>query len=83
MGTAQQRVRLARDLEDVFRGTRIDLVVLADVDPFLALDAVSGDLLYTADKVREAEYELYVLGRAGDLAPFERERRALLLSGVR
>jgi hypothetical protein len=31
--------------------------------------------------VRQAEYELHALRRAGDLAPFERERRALLLTG--
>jgi hypothetical protein len=29
----------------------------------------------------QAAYQLYVLRRAGDLAPFERERRRMLLAG--
>jgi hypothetical protein len=60
---------------------RVDLVWLPGAEPYLALDVVSGELLHCADPVRQAEYELYVLRRAGDLAPFERERRAFLLSG--
>lgn len=59
----------------------MDLVMLPEAEAYLALDVVSGELLYCADAVRQAEYELYVLRRAGDLAPFERERRALLLTG--
>jgi hypothetical protein len=33
------------------------------------------ELLWGADEDDEAEYQLYVLRRAGDVAPFERERR--------
>ncbi len=77
----RERVRLAMALEDLLGTTRVDLVMLPEADPYLALDVVSGELFYCADAVRQAEYELYVLRRAGDLAPFERERRALLLTG--
>jgi len=73
------RVLLAVAFEEVFAAPRVDLVVLPEAPPFLALSAVSGELLYARDGVREANYQLYVLRRAGDLAPFERERRAILL----
>jgi hypothetical protein len=74
------RVRLAIALEELLGVSRVDLVMLPAADPYLALDVVTGELLYCADPVRQAEYALYVLRRAGDLAPFERERRALLLT---
>lgn len=77
----RERVRLAAAIEHLLGVPRVDLVILPEADPYLALDAVSGELLYCADAVRQAEYELYTLRRAGDLAPFERERRALLLTG--
>lgn len=77
--TARQRVRIALDLEDLFDTGRVDLVVLPEVGPFLARDIVAGELLHCADRHDQCEYELYVLRRAGDLAPFERERRAQVL----
>jgi hypothetical protein len=75
-------VRLTGDLEDLFTVPRVDLVVLPQASPYLALDAVSGELLFCADQYREAEFQLYVLRRAGDLAFFERERRQRLLTGI-
>ena len=77
---AADRVDLMQALESVFPAPRIDLVVLPEAPPFLALAAVTGELLYARDRHREAVYQLYVLRRAGDLAPFERERRAWLLN---
>lgn len=74
-----ERVDLASALEDLLGVMRVDLVVVSEVDAFLARDIVAGELLYCADADDQAEYELYVLRRAGDLAPFERERRELLL----
>jgi predicted nucleotidyltransferase len=79
---AQRRARLTIALEDVFGGARVDLVLLPEAPAFLALDIVNGELLVAADKDRVAEYELLVLRRAGDLAPFERERRRLILTGA-
>ena len=76
------RVRLTAALEDLFDVPRVDLVVLPQAGPFLALDVVSGELLCCTDSIREAEYQLFVLRRAGDLAFFERERRHQLLSGI-
>ena len=59
---------------------RVDLVVLPEAGAFLALAVVSGELLYCDNSTEQAEYELYVLRRAGDLLPFERARRELILS---
>lgn len=77
--TAQDRVRLAIALEDVLDVNRVDLVVLPEASPYLALDVVCGELLCVTDPDAEAAYQLYVLRRAGDLAPLERERRRMLL----
>jgi predicted nucleotidyltransferase len=79
--TARDRVRLTIALEDLFGVARVDLVILPEASPYLALDVVRGTLLCTTDPGAEAAYQLYVLRRAGDLAPFERERRRMLLAG--
>ena len=80
--TAHERVRLAVELEERLGAKRVDLVVLPEADPFLALDVIRGELLYCADADAQAEDELYVLRRAGDLARFARERWRLILSGT-
>ncbi|MBC7359832.1 MAG: nucleotidyltransferase domain-containing protein [Desulfacinum sp.] len=82
--SAQGRVELTIALEDLFGVPRVDLVVLPEADPYLALDVVRGELLYTADPDEEARYQLYVLRRAADLAPFKKERiRMILEEGAR
>lgn len=79
--TISQKVELTQALEDLFRAGRVDLVVATEASPYLALDAVCGELLACSDTYEHAEFELYVLRRAADLAPFERERRELILGG--
>lgn len=81
--TAQDRVRLAIELEDLLEVKRVDLVILPEADPFLALDVICGELLYCADPDLQAEAELYVLRRAADLAPYARERWQQVLAGSR
>ena len=81
--SVQDRVRLSIELEDLLGVNRVDLVVLPEADPFLALDIIRGELLYCEDEDAQAEDELYVLRRAGDLAPLERERLALSLGESR
>jgi len=78
-----ERVLMTAAFEDMFEAPRVDLIVLSEAPAFLALAAVSGELLFARNAVREANYQLYVLRRAGDLAPFERERRAHLLATTR
>jgi len=77
--TARRRAELVVALEDLFGVPRVDLVIVPEAPPFLALAVISGELLFCRDATDQAEYELYVLRRAGDLAPFERERRAHIL----
>ena len=40
---------------------------------------IRGERLYAQDDHAADEYDLYVLRRAGDLAPFERARMAFVL----
>lgn len=77
--SVKDKVRLAIDLEDLFEVGRVDLVVLSEVDPFLAANVIRGERLYCKDEFSADEYELYILRRAGDLAPLERERLRLIL----
>ena len=77
--SVHDKVRLAVALEDLWEVSRVDLVDLADADPFLAANVIRGERLYARDEYLADEYELYVLRRAGDLAPLERERMALIL----
>lgn len=73
------RVRLeARFAEALDRD--VDLVDVGRCKPFLALAVISGERLYCADEDVCDEFDLYVMRRAGDLEPFERERRRMLLS---
>ena len=77
---AKERVQLAMALEDLFEVPRVDLVILPEADPFLAVEVIRGELLYCVDATSQAEEELYILRRAGDLAPLKRERLALILA---
>ncbi len=77
--SVHDKVRLAIALEDFFDVHRVDLVSLDDADPFLAVEIIRGERLYARDEDDADEYDLYILRRAGDLAPLERERIALIL----
>ena len=77
--SAEQRVRLAIELEDLFAVARVDLVVLSEANAPLAAEVVRGELLLCSDPDEEAESQLYYLRRAGDLAPFYAEQFRELL----
>jgi predicted nucleotidyltransferase len=81
--SVEEKVRLAMALEDLFGVGRVDLICLPEADPFLAANVVRGERLYARDEDEADEYDLYVWRRAGDLAPLERERMALVLGGER
>jgi predicted nucleotidyltransferase len=74
-----EKVNLALALEELFGCKRVDLVSLSEADPFLAAEVIRGERLFAHSNHEADEYELYVLRRAGDLAPLERERMALVL----
>jgi predicted nucleotidyltransferase len=71
--SVNDKVRLALELEDLLGCDRIDLVVLNTADPFLAEEVIRGERLYAQDEYAADEYDLYVLRRAGDQSPLERE----------
>ncbi|OHD23765.1 MAG: hypothetical protein A2V99_14090 [Spirochaetes bacterium RBG_16_67_19] len=74
----KQKALIALELEELFGVARVDLVVLPEADPFLAANVIRGERLCAEDEHAAVEYVLYVLRRAGDLAPLERERLSLL-----
>ena len=78
-----EKVRLAIALEDLFGCGRVDLVVLPEADPFVAVEIIRGERLFSRDEYEADEYDLYVLRRAGDLIPLERERLELIMQGQR
>ena len=57
----------------------VDLVDAASCDAFLALRIIRGERVYCSDSTRCDEFDLYVMRRAADLEPFERERRRMAL----
>jgi len=77
--SVREKVSLALALEDLFGVTRVDLVVLSEADSFLAANIIRGERLYANDNYLADEFDLYILRRAGDLAPLERERMALIM----
>lgn len=76
------KVALASAFSDLFEFGAIDLADIAEVDPFVAANIVRGERLYCADRLYADELDLYVLRRAGDLAPFERQRLARIESAI-
>lgn len=73
------KVNLTLELEELFRGAKVDLFVLQEVDAFLAANIIRGERVYAEDEYLADEYDLFVLRRAGDLAPLERQRIAMIL----
>lgn len=75
----KEKVHLAMALEDLFCVSGVDLVNLPEADPFLAANIIRGERLFSKDTYLADEYDLYILRRAGDLIPLERERIALIM----
>lgn len=70
----REKAELGVALENLLGVDRIDVVLLSEADPFLAVNVIRGERLFCRDDYAADEYELYVLRRAGDLARFERLR---------
>ena len=70
--SVETKVNLTLNLETLFNAPRVDLFVLQEVDAFLAANIIRGERVFTADSYYADEYELFVLGYAGDLAKLER-----------
>ncbi len=77
--SVDDKVDLMLELEGLFNVPRVDLLVLQEVDAFLAANIIRGERIYAEDSYLADEYELFVLRRAGDLAELERDRMATIL----
>lgn len=77
--TIEKKISLTLVLEEYFGCKRVDLVLLNEADPFLAAEVIRGERVYAQNEHEADEYDLYVLRRAGDLAPLEKERMSLIL----
>jgi predicted nucleotidyltransferase len=81
--SVREKAELAAEIEDLLGAGRVDLVILSEADPFLAANIVRGERVYCRDPYSADEHEQYILRRAGDLAPLEKERLSLIFDGVR
>jgi predicted nucleotidyltransferase len=79
----KEKVFISISLEDLLGVGRVDLVVLSEADPFLAAEIIRGERLFAMDDTGADEFELYILRRAGDLIPLERERESLIFKEER
>ena len=75
----QAKVEIGLFFEGLFDVPRVDVVSLPEAPSMLALEIVSGEILFCRSENFEAEYQLYILRRAGDLMPHERLRQKLIL----
>lgn len=78
--SAREKAEFAIEIEDLFGSNRVDLVLLRDADPFLAVNIIRGERLFCADETAADELELLILRRAGDLERFERRRIRSILT---
>jgi predicted nucleotidyltransferase len=77
--SVEEKVKIAVFFEDVFGVPRVDVVVLPEAPVMLALEIVQGELLFAEADRYEAEYQLYIMRLAAELAPYERMKRDLIL----
>lgn len=80
--TVRQKAELAIAFEDLLGVQQVDLVSVPETNPFLAANIIRGERLYADNNYLADEYDLYILRRAGDLAPLERERQQLILDSL-
>ena len=79
--SVEEKVKIAILLEDLFDVHRVDLVVLPEAPVSLALEIVTGEILYMQDPTLEAEYQLYIMRQAADLLPYEKMKQDMILGG--
>jgi len=77
--TVEEKVKIAILFEDLFDVSRVDLIVLPEAPVFLALEIVTGEILYRQDSTHEAEYQLYIMRMAADLLPYEQMKQRMIM----
>ena len=75
----EEKVKIAISFEDLFDVSRVDLIVLPEAPVFLALEIVTGEVLYRQDSTYEAEYQLYIMRMAADLLPYEQVKQRMIM----
>ena len=78
--SVREKVQVAAEMEELLGVERVDLVILQEADPFLSANIVRGERIFSRDPYMADEYELYILRRAGDLAPLEHERLSMVFT---
>ncbi|MGD0918192.1 MAG: nucleotidyltransferase domain-containing protein [Thermodesulfobacteriota bacterium] len=77
--TVEEKVKIAILFEDLLDVSRVDLIVLPEAPVSLALEIVTGEILYMHDSTYEAEYQLYIMRQAADLLPYERLKQKMIM----
>jgi len=75
----EEKVKIAISFEDLFDVSRVDLIVLPEAPVFLALEIVTGEVLYRQDSTYEAEYQLCIMRMAADLLPYEQVKQRMIM----
>jgi predicted nucleotidyltransferase len=61
--SVRQKSQLTIDLEELFRLTKLDLVVINEADPFLAANIIRGERIFCRDEYLADQYELVIVHR--------------------
>ena len=77
--TVEKKVKIAILFEDLFDVSRVDLIVLPEAPVSLALEIVTGEILYMQNPTCEAEYQLYIMRMAADFLPYERMKQEMIM----
>jgi predicted nucleotidyltransferase len=77
--SVQEKVKIAIFFEDLFDVPKADVIEISEAPITLALEIVQGELLYARDENYEAEYQLYIMSRAADLMPYERQKHKMIV----
>ena len=75
----EEKAKIAILFEDLFNVSRVDLIVIPESPVFLALEIVTGEILYMKNPTYEAEYQLYIMRIAADLLPYERMKEEMIM----
>lgn len=77
--TVEEKVEIAIFFEELFDVQRVDVVILPEAPISLALEIVTGEILYTQDITYEAEYQLYIMKMAAELSPYEHMKKKMVM----
>ena len=79
--TIEEKVEIALLFEDLFNVQKVDVVIIPEAPISLALDIVTGEILYAQDLTYEAEYQLYIMRLSTELQPYEQNKKEMVLGG--